>query len=92
VNRHEHDDRRGKYVDRAGMVRDIVLMKQLNFNAVHTPRPPLLTPPPTEREREREGEKGREKEGKRREERAGKKDRGKGGQEGPLRRMEAASK
>ena len=56
VNRHEHDDRRGKYVDRAGMVRDIVLMKQLNFNAVHIPRPPSLPfplPVPLQRERER---------------------------------------
>ena len=64
VNRHEHDDRRGKYVDRAGMVRDIVLMKQLNFNAVHIPRPPSLPfplPVPLQREREREGEGERER-------------------------------
>ena len=36
VNRHEHDDRRGKTVDRASMLRDIHLLKQFNFNAVRT--------------------------------------------------------
>lgn len=33
VNRHEHDPLRGKAVTEAGMVQDIKLMKQLNFNA-----------------------------------------------------------
>lgn len=36
VNRHEHDPERGRAVDRASMLRDIELMKQLNFNAVRT--------------------------------------------------------
>jgi beta-galactosidase len=36
VNRHEHDPKRGRAVDRASMLRDIKLMKQLNFNAVRT--------------------------------------------------------
>lgn len=36
VNRHEHDERRGKTLDTAGMVRDIELMKRRNFNAVRT--------------------------------------------------------
>jgi beta-galactosidase len=34
VNRHEHDERRGKTLDVAGMVRDIEIMKRHNFNAV----------------------------------------------------------
>lgn len=34
VNRHEHDDKRGKALSVASMVQDIRLMKQLNFNAV----------------------------------------------------------
>lgn len=34
VNRHEHDERRGKSVTEEGMLADIYLMKQLNFNAV----------------------------------------------------------
>jgi beta-galactosidase len=34
VNRHEHDERRGKTLDAADMVRDIELMKRSNFNAV----------------------------------------------------------
>ncbi len=34
VNRHEHDDTRGKAVPRELMRRDIVTMKQFNFNAV----------------------------------------------------------
>lgn len=34
VNRHEHDERRGKTLDIAGMVRDIELLKRHNFNAV----------------------------------------------------------
>lgn len=36
VNRHEHDDMRGKVMTRELMVRDIRLMKQFNFNAVRT--------------------------------------------------------
>jgi beta-galactosidase len=36
VNRHEHDDRRGKAVTRDSMIADIRLMKQFNFNAVRT--------------------------------------------------------
>ena len=36
VNRHEHDDVRGKTVTRESMVADIRLMKQFNFNAVRT--------------------------------------------------------
>ena len=36
VNRHEHDDRRGRAVTREGMLQDIRLMKQFNFNAVRT--------------------------------------------------------
>ncbi len=36
VNRHEHDGRRGKVMSRALMIRDIVLLKQFNFNAVRT--------------------------------------------------------
>jgi beta-galactosidase/beta-glucuronidase len=34
VNRHEHDDRRGKTVSEASMIADIRLMKQFNINAV----------------------------------------------------------
>jgi len=34
VNRHEHDERRGKTLDVAGMVKDIEIMKRRNFNAV----------------------------------------------------------
>ncbi len=34
VNRHEHDDRRGKAVTREMMLKDIVTMKRFNFNAV----------------------------------------------------------
>lgn len=34
VNRHEHDDARGKALTTEGMVRDIVTMKRHNFNAV----------------------------------------------------------
>lgn len=34
VNRHEHDDVAGKALSRESMIRDIVLMKQHNFNAV----------------------------------------------------------
>ncbi|MDD5261782.1 MAG: glycoside hydrolase family 2 TIM barrel-domain containing protein [Methylacidiphilales bacterium] len=36
VNRHEHDDTTGKTISRESMIRDIVLMKQFNFNAVRT--------------------------------------------------------
>jgi len=36
VNRHEHDDRRGKAVTREGMLRDVVAMKHHNINAVRT--------------------------------------------------------
>lgn len=44
VNRHEHDDTTGKTISRESMVRDILLMKQHNFNAVrnsHYPNDPL---------------------------------------------------
>ena len=36
VNRHEHDDVRGKAVTLESMIKDIKLMKQFNFNAVRT--------------------------------------------------------
>lgn len=36
VNRHEHDDVRGKAVTEESMIADIKLMKQFNFNAVRT--------------------------------------------------------
>jgi beta-galactosidase len=36
VDRHEHHPDRGRALTRQDMVRDIVLMKQLNFNAVRT--------------------------------------------------------
>ncbi|MBS0663295.1 MAG: DUF4981 domain-containing protein [Verrucomicrobia bacterium] len=36
VNRHEHDDVRGKAVTREGMLRDVRVMKQFNVNAVRT--------------------------------------------------------
>ena len=36
VNRHEHDCRKGKTLDMAGMMSDIRLLKQFNFNAVRT--------------------------------------------------------
>jgi beta-galactosidase len=36
VNRHEHHPERGRAVTDADMIRDIKLMKQLNFNAVRT--------------------------------------------------------
>ncbi len=36
VNRHDHDDARGKAVTREAMRRDVELMKQFNFNAVRT--------------------------------------------------------
>ena len=34
VNRHEHDDRGGKVTTMEMMIKDVELMKQLNFNAV----------------------------------------------------------
>ncbi|QDU70748.1 glycoside hydrolase family 2 TIM barrel-domain containing protein [Mucisphaera calidilacus] len=43
VNRHEHDEVHGKALTEEGMVRDILLMKQNNFNAVrnaHYPNDP----------------------------------------------------
>lgn len=43
VNRHEHDERRGKAVTEAGMQRDVQLLKQFNFNSVrcaHYPNHP----------------------------------------------------
>ena len=36
VNRHDHDHLNGKAVNREDMKRDVMLMKQLNFNAVRT--------------------------------------------------------
>ncbi len=36
VNRHDHDERRGKAVTRDGMRADVLLMKRFNFNAVRT--------------------------------------------------------
>ena len=36
VNRHEWDERTGKVISRADMVRDIEILKQHNFNAVRT--------------------------------------------------------
>jgi len=36
VNRHEHDDRRGKAVTEEMMLKDILLMKRYNINAVRT--------------------------------------------------------
>jgi beta-galactosidase len=36
VNRHEHDERNGKTLDTATMIRDIELLKRNNFNAVRT--------------------------------------------------------
>jgi beta-galactosidase len=36
VNRHEHDDRRGRAVTRASMEADVRLMKRFNVNAVRT--------------------------------------------------------
>jgi len=36
VNRHDHDDKRGKAVTRESMLADIRRMKQFNFNAVRT--------------------------------------------------------
>ena len=49
VNRHEHDERRGKAVTEAGMLADVRLMKQLNFNAVrcsHYPNAMRWSVPP----------------------------------------------
>ena len=36
VNRHEHDDQRGKVMTRELMLRDITTLKRFNFNAVRT--------------------------------------------------------
>ncbi|MCL1888510.1 MAG: DUF4981 domain-containing protein, partial [Kiritimatiellaeota bacterium] len=36
VNRHDHDHVRGRAVTREGMLQDVLLMKQFNFNAVRT--------------------------------------------------------
>ena len=36
VNRYEHDDERGRAVTRESMIKDILLMKQFNINAVRT--------------------------------------------------------
>jgi beta-galactosidase len=36
VNRHDHDERRGKAVTREGMRADVLLMKRFHFNAVRT--------------------------------------------------------
>jgi beta-galactosidase len=36
VNRHDHDERTGKTVSRETMIKDILLLKQFNFNAVRT--------------------------------------------------------
>lgn len=36
VNRHEHDPYTGKVISRESMIRDIILMKQANINAVRT--------------------------------------------------------
>ncbi len=43
VNRHEHDDVRGKAITRDSMLADIRLMKQFNFNAVRTAHYPNQT-------------------------------------------------
>lgn len=43
VNRHEHDDRRGKAVTEEGMLADVLLMKRLNFNAVRCSHYPNAT-------------------------------------------------
>ena len=43
VNRHEHEDVRGKAVTRETMIADILLMKQYNFNAVRTAHYPNCT-------------------------------------------------
>ena len=45
VNRHEFDTDRGRSVDKASMLADILLMKQYNINAVrtsHYPKQPAL--------------------------------------------------
>ena len=44
VNRHDHDDTTGKTISRETMIKDILLLKQFNFNAVrtsHYPNDPL---------------------------------------------------
>ena len=64
VNRHEHDERRGRTVTLEGMRRDLVLMKQHHFNAVRTShypeRPALLRP--LRRARPLRGRRGRHRE------------------------------
>ena len=34
ANRHEHDERRGKACTEEGMLKDVLLLKKFNFNAV----------------------------------------------------------
>jgi beta-galactosidase len=49
VCRHEHDERTGKALTEEGMLKDITLLKQLNFNAVrcsHYPNHTRWYPPP----------------------------------------------
>jgi beta-galactosidase len=36
VNRHDHDLKKGKALDRADILADVILMKQFNFNSVRT--------------------------------------------------------
>jgi beta-galactosidase len=36
VNRHDHDERRGKAITRESMLEDVLLMKRFHFNAVRT--------------------------------------------------------
>ena len=59
VNRHEHDERRGKAVTEEGMQRDVQLLKQFNFNSVrcaHYPNHPRWRVPPlASRHNQREG-------------------------------------
>jgi len=43
VNRHDHDPDNGKVVDEASMRKDLILMKQFNFNAVRTSHYPNQT-------------------------------------------------
>ena len=43
VNRHEHDAQRGKAVDEASMMRDAILIKAFNFNAVRSSHYPNAT-------------------------------------------------
>ena len=41
VNRHDHSDVNGKYASRADMVKDVILMKRMNINAVRTSHYPM---------------------------------------------------